>query len=252
MTSVTSTMIHVQTSDGRMPVRIYRPEGSAALPAAIFYFDAGGIRPSMESMASRLAASGYVVALPDFYYRLGEIAPFEFKTVFNPGPERDRLFETMATLHDAKVNADTGAVLAHFKASDGVFGKRFGATGYCMGGRYAILAAAAHPDDFAAVAAFHASRLATDQPNSPHRAAERIRARVYVAPAGIDPGFTTEECTTLADAFRTAKTDHRIEVYEGVEHGYAVDDSPVYDAAAAEKHWSRLLELFASTLPRSA
>jgi carboxymethylenebutenolidase len=33
-----------------------------------------------------------------------------------------------------------------------------------------------------------------------------------------------------------------------VQHGFAVAGSPLYDAAAAERHWQRVLALFARTL----
>lgn len=244
-----TTHVEVTTRDGRMPTDVFRPAGAASLPAAIFYMDAGGIRPSMTAMARRLASNGFVVALPDLYYRQGKIAPFDFKTVFNGGPERDRLMGLIATLNADKVNSDTAGLLAHLDTRPDLTGKAVGATGYCMGGRYALLAAAAFPERFAAVAAFHASRLAVDQPDSPHRLADRIRARVYVAPAGIDPGFTPEERARLESALTQAKVRHTIEVYEGVHHGYAVPDFPVFDSAAAERHWTRLVALFRESLP---
>ena len=35
-----------------------------------------------------------------------------------------------------------------------------------------------------------------------------------------------------------------MEVYTGAKHGFAMTDFPVYDRAAAEKHWDRVLGLF--------
>jgi carboxymethylenebutenolidase len=40
---------------------------------------------------------------------------------------------------------------------------------------------------------------------------------------------------------------YRIEHYEA-KHGYAVDDSEVFDAAAAERHYGALAELYRETL----
>jgi carboxymethylenebutenolidase len=39
-----------------------------------------------------------------------------------------------------------------------------------------------------------------------------------------------------------------VETYGGVSHGFCVPDTPIYDEAAAEKHWERLLALYAETL----
>jgi len=33
-----------------------------------------------------------------------------------------------------------------------------------------------------------------------------------------------------------------------VKHGFAVDDTPVYDRQASELHWQRILRLFAEQL----
>ena len=40
------------------------------------YPDAGGAREVIREMADRLATSGYVVLLPDIYYRAGGFEPF--------------------------------------------------------------------------------------------------------------------------------------------------------------------------------
>lgn len=40
----------------------------------IFYMDGLGIRPTLFAMSQRLADEGYVVLLPDLYYRAG---PYE-------------------------------------------------------------------------------------------------------------------------------------------------------------------------------
>jgi len=53
----------------------------------------------------------------------------------------------------------------------------------------------------------------------------------------------------LEEAFTQAGVTHQIETYPA-RHGWVFRDTPVYDAAAAERHWQTLLALFASTLPR--
>jgi carboxymethylenebutenolidase len=42
--------------------------------------------------------------------------------------------------------------------------------------------------------------------------------------------------------------DFEFETFEGARHGFAVLDHPVYDAAAADRHWQVLRRLFADTL----
>ena len=42
--------------------------------------------------------------------------------------------------------------------------------------------------------------------------------------------------------------DHRCEIYAGAAHGWTKTDFPIYDEAAAERHWRELTALFAETL----
>jgi carboxymethylenebutenolidase len=90
--------------------------------------------------------------------------------------------------------------------------------------------------------------LATDQPDSPHLLAPKMRAEIYVGIAGMDPNFTPSEQQRLESALQSAAVPHTIEVYPDVKHGFAVTDHSVYDRPAAERHWQRLLQLFADNL----
>jgi carboxymethylenebutenolidase len=58
-----------------------------------------------------------------------------------------------------------------------------------------------------------------------------------------------EEQQRLQSALEEAGVEHKVEIYPGVKHGFAVDDTPAYDRPAAELHWQRVLELFAVNLP---
>jgi carboxymethylenebutenolidase len=123
-----------------------------------------------------------------------------------------------------------------------------GVVGYCMGGGYALAAAGTFPERFAAAAIFHAGGLATDSPDSPHRLAPAIRARVHVGAAEIDPSFPPEQQARLGRALTEAGVTHEIEVHPGARHGFAVTGHVVYDHEASERHWTRLLQLFEAEL----
>ena len=62
--------------------------------------------------------------------------------------------------------------------------------------------------------------------------------------AGIDPSYDAAEHGRLAEALRSADTDHIIETYHGVAHGFVFPDIPVYDEAASTKHMRRLKDNF--------
>jgi carboxymethylenebutenolidase len=240
--------IAIRTQDGAAKAGLFRPSRRPAseAPGVILYMDAFGPRPALDTMAERLADQGYVVLLPDLFYRYGDYGPFNAKTAFTEEPTRTRLRGMIGATTQDMTRRD-GAAFLEALTQAGATG-RIGTVGYCMGGSRAINAAAAYPDRIAAAASFHGGRLANDDPDSPHLNAATIKGRVYVGSAGVDDSFPPEQSARLAEALRQAEIDHLIENYVGMAHGWAVPDNRVYDERGAERHWKRLLTFFDETM----
>jgi len=246
---ISVTRIDVETAEGRMDCYTFAPEGSAgSWPAVIFYMDAFGIRPQLGEMAQRLASHGYFVVIPNLYYRTGAFEPFDPKQVSTEGPERDRFKRMIQSINDTKVMRDTEAVLTMLGREPQARSGRVGVVGYCMGGGFALSAAGMFPDRVVAAASFHGGSLATDKPDSAHRLADRMRARVYVGVAEIDASFSPEQQQRLDRALADGGVNYTIETYKGAKHGFAVIGHLVYDRDSSERHWQRLLQLFKDTL----
>src|SRR2546423_8283514 len=94
--SMPRTTTTLRTNDGSMMTQVYTPDGAGPWPAAIFYCDAFGVRPQTESMAARLASNGYLVLLPDIFYRSQPIGPLDPAEGFKGGDARQKL---MAIVH---------------------------------------------------------------------------------------------------------------------------------------------------------
>jgi len=240
--------IDVKAKDGVVPCYFFGPPQNEKRPAVIFYMDGIGLRPALCDMAARLASNGYHVLLPNLYYRSGPTKPFDAATVFKGGPELDRLMPLFRSLNNHLLMEDTASFLEFLEGQPSVASGKVGCVGYCLGGAFALSAAGTFPDRIAAAASLHGARLATDQPDSPHLLASKMRAGVYVGVAGIDAHFTTEEKLRLESALQSAGVEHTIEVYAGAKHGFAVDDTPAYDRTASELHWQQILKLFAGKL----
>ena len=238
--------VTIQARDGGCPADVLTPAGNGRWPAVIFYMDAGGIRPAVLEMAQRLANAGYVVLLPDLFYRFGPYGPLVPAEVFK-GDVRAILGPLMTTTGNDKAAEDTEAFLAYLNTRGDIEGGKVGAVGFCMGGGMAIAAAGAYPDRFAAVASFHGGNLATDAPTSPHLLAPKLKAEVYIAAAENDGSYPPE----MAERFETALGDagvlYRADTYPAA-HGWMKPDFPVYDRAAAERGWTEMLTLFERTL----
>ncbi len=239
----------IPTPDGEARAFSFIPGGEGPWPAVIFYMDAPAIRPAMFEMCERLASHGYFVLLPDMFWRVGPYEPINLKEAMASEEKRREVFgKFMGSTNPEKSTRDTGAFLDWLAAQPQVKGTKVGCTGYCMGAALALRAAGAYPDRIAAAAGFHGGRLATDEPDSPHLLAPKIRAKVYIAGADQDAGFPPEQADRLRTALDAAGVDSRVEIYEGALHGYAPPDMPVYNEVAAERHWRELLALLEETL----
>ncbi|WP_411883159.1 dienelactone hydrolase family protein [Polaromonas sp. YR568] len=239
--------ISIRTLDGNCPACVMTPGGTGPWPAVIFYGDAGGIRPAMLEMAARLADAGYVVLLPDLFYRYGPYGPLVPREVFK-GDVGAILGPLMATTGTAKASEDTAAFLAYLDTRKDIAGSKTGATGFCMGGGLAIAAAANYPRRFAAVASFHGGNLATDAPDSPHLLVPGVAAELYIASADKDDSYPAPMAARLEDALTKSGVRYRAELYAGALHGWMVPDFPVYDPDAADRGWAAMQALFDRTL----
>ncbi len=237
----------ITTADGTCPVTVAVPDGQGPWPGVIMYCDAGGVRTAVWQMADRLAGLGYVVLVPDVYYRSGDWAPFDMATVFTDKSERQRLFAMIGSITPEAMENDARAFFDYLAARPEVTGETFGTTGYCMGGRTSLIVAGRVPERVAAAMSFHGGGLASEDPGSPHLLAGKIRAAVYVGGAADDASFTTEQAETLDKALTDAGVEHTIEWYPAL-HGFAVPDNAPYDEAAAERHWAAMKDFFGAHL----
>jgi len=126
--------------------------------------------------------------------------------------------------------------------------KKVGTTGYCMGGPMVMRTAAAVPNRVGAGGSFHGGGLVTQNEDSPHLLIPQMQASFLIAVAANDDEREPETKNILRETFAKNNLAAEIEVYEGAMHGWCPPDSGVYNEAAAEKAWSRLLVLFEKSL----
>jgi carboxymethylenebutenolidase len=200
-------------------------------------------------MGQRLADSGYFVLLPDLFYRAGPYEPFDLIKIFGDEVYRKEVFgKYLASTGNRKIASDATYFLEHLRQTKDATTDKIGVHGYCMGGGMAITVAGTHPDQVVAAASFHGGRLATEEEDSPHRLADKIKARLYIGVAVEDQHFSSEQEAKLKAALDAANLDYRLETYQGAHHGWTMADAPVYNEEAAERHWVELLKLYQETL----
>ena len=236
--------LDLATRDGAMNTFITHPEEGGPFPVVFFYMDAPGKREELHDMARRIAAVGYCVVLPNLYYRESR----DFHVVERTEEVLARMFALMATLDAATTACDTAAMLRFVDSHPAADARRVGAVGYCMSGPFVVWAAADFADRLSCIAAIHGANMATDQPDSPHRVAERLRCEGYFACAEIDKWAPPADIALLDAGLAASAAPYRIEWYPAVEHGFVFPQRALYNRAAAERHWARLFSLFARRL----
>ncbi len=239
--------IAFETPDGRMDGFFVHPV-SGPSPAVLLWPDIAGLRETKRDMARRLAGRGYAVLVANQYYRDAP-APIwqDFADFADGGWPRAR--EMRGKLDAEAIMRDAKAAIGWLDAQAPVDTERgVGTQGYCMGGPFAMWTAAAAPSRVKAAASFHGGGLVRDDnPLSPHRLMERMKAALLIAIAQDDDAEAPTHKTVLREAADAAGRPAEIEVYAG-DHGWTVPGSPSYAEAPAERAWANLLALYQSAL----
>jgi carboxymethylenebutenolidase len=240
--------VEIETGDGRCPAALSIPEGQGPWPAVIMFADAGGMRDTMREMGDRLSALGYVVLVPDFYYRNGPYAPVDMRTAFQNEETASRIVGMMQGYTPDMVARDAASWVDYLETLPEKKPGGVGVTGYCLGGRLSLMTAGNLGSRVAAAASFHGGNIAQgDDPDSPHQNAAAMKATVYVAGATEDQFFPEEQKQLLDKCLTDAGVSHTIETY-AAHHGFAVPDNLTFNEAAAERHWKAMESLFGSSL----
>ena len=100
----------------------------------------------------------------------------------------------------------------------------------------------------ACAASLYGTRLVTDEEDSPHTRLSGITAEMYYGFGTIDHTTPPEYIATFRGALDEARVNYTMDVFEGVDHGYAFVERPVYDPHAAEASREKVFELFGRNL----
>lgn len=243
-------MLHIPTTDGQADAFAAFPEGGERHPGVLMYSDAFGVRPVLREMAHDLAEHGYYVLVPNLYYRHGPAPVVELPEYIGEDIRPAVVAQLMPLLKahttTERVLRDADAYLQFLAAQPEVSAGPVAVTGYCIGTLLALRAAAAHPDQVAAVAGFHPGFVVTDAPDSPHRLVPKLTAEVHLGLAEGD--LSPEVISELSQALDAAGLGHTCEIYPGTVHGFTMADTDAFSPSALQRHWERLLPLLYRTL----
>jgi carboxymethylenebutenolidase len=235
--------VTITTPDGAADALLFTP-AKAKAPAVILWGDLAGLRPTIAEMGRRLSAEGYVVLVPNAFYRSVTLdgstaSQLDFAT---------RNKEWRGTATDEKILSDARIYLAYLDSLPRVdTHAKAGAVGYEIGAVHAFLAARAAPYRIAAVAAIQPLAIATARPNSPHLFVKDSKAAYYVAIGKNADAREPGDKVDLSKAFSDAGLKGTVVVMPG-NHGFAMVDNAAFDSASAEQAWAATIALLHESL----
>jgi carboxymethylenebutenolidase len=240
--------IEIRTADGTADSYVYRPSAGGPAPGVLMLTDIGGLRDATRELSARLAEQGFVVLMPNVFFRTSRPPLFDFTPNFAEERTQKRFAELASPLKPDVVERDAAVWLDFLAGLPGVSKGKFGVAGYCFTGSYALRVAASQPDRVASAASFHGGGLYTDAPTSPHLVLPRIKARLYFGHAIKDRSMTQEAIAKLDGALADWGGEYESEVYEGAYHGWTMPGHAAHNPAQAERAFQKLTELFVQTL----
>lgn len=241
--------VNVPMAEGVSDSALFYPSGRGTWPAVLVWTDILGLRPVFREMGRRLAAEGYVVLVPNPFYRNAKAPVVGDSFDFSKPEDRAKVMPLAAALTPDAGFSDSKfytKFLDEQKQTNTA--KKMGVQGYCMGGPLTFRTAALRSDRIGALATFHGGGLVTDKPESPHLLIPKMHAAALCCVADNDDKKDPEAKVKLKEAFAAAHLKATVEVYEGCNHGWTVRGSQVYNEAGAEKAWAALTALYKENL----
>jgi len=231
---------------------LYLPEATAhdpktrlPRPGVVIIHDVWGLSDQYHRVAQRLARAGFVALALDLYAR-GE----------TPGSPANMpaVLKFLQRLPDRRVLADIQAALDFLAARPEVAGRKLGLTGFCMGGKYADLAAV-HCRGLSAVVSWygmlHADAIDDANPEHAIDALEALTCPLLAFFGADDVLIPSSDVEALRARVRARGLPVETVIYTGAGHAFANDSRPEsYRAEAAGDAWRRTQAFFARELER--
>lgn len=222
-TEITYTTRNNETFDGYLTA----PAGDGSYPGILLITAIGGVDHTMKTLSDAWAADGFVVSVPDIFWRT------------HPGPTADR---EIAQARYQSYDADQGMldiedIIKNLKALPNCNGK-VGVLGFCFGGRYAHLCAARLGVDGAA--AFHGTKIGLHLDET-----KKITCPVSYHFGDQDSSIPMEEVNAIKASY-ASHANAEIVVYEGSAHNFSTPGKPAYQPDVAKASRNSVLRCFNS------
>lgn len=202
-----------------------KPAGDKPAPGILMITAIFGIDEEMQQLADAWAADGFVVSVPDIFWRV------------MPGPTADmeKAFARYNAFDFDKGVQDVEDLMNDLRGRPECSGN-VGVLGFCFGGRYAHLAAARF--DAKAAAAFHGTLIGKHLDET-----SKVKCPVSFHFGSEDPVVPMDEVEQIKASY-ASHANAEIVVHEGATHNFSMPKKDGYHPEAAKKSRDAALRAF--------
>jgi len=208
-----------------------RPNKKGRFPIVVIVAGNPPYEEYVRNMTAMFAQIGFVGIAPNIY------------SVQKDAKTLEQLRKILAEkITDAKIFRDIRSSISYAKSQG--FGKanRVAVTGFCFGGRCALMFAATYPKDVRAVVPFYGNLKTPAFANrkvDPIDVATSITVPVQGHYAEQDSEIPLTQLKDFETALKKNNRDDQIFIYAGAPHGFFSYTQPTYNAEAAKTAWQR-------------
>lgn len=227
--NATSKWIDIEAADGTFGAYLALPRSGKG-PGIVLIQEIFGVNEHIRSVADQYAADGYVVLVPDLFWRSGPRIELGYDEA-----GWKRAVELMQANDNDNAVADLEATVKILRALPGV-DARIASVGYCMGGRLSYQLAANGVVD--AAIAYYGGGIQNKLDQAP-----RIKVPLLMHFGSHDSHIPNDAVQKIAERFED-HSEVEIHIYPGAEHGFNCSHRDSYQQrAAAQSHGNSLLFL---------
>ena len=196
---------------------VAEPDDDTKHPGMVLIQEWWGIEPHIRDLAQKLAADGFVVAVPDLFHG---------KIVTEPN-EAEKMVMMIAGNIDKAAKEIIGA-LETVKAMPNVEPKKFGLMGFCVGGFMTYVVASRYPDLGAVVPFYGAGYDPTPEDVA------KVNAPVLAIYGSRDESVSKEQIQKIERMYKAAGKDFTVKVFDAGHAFINLSHGDGNEKAAAE------------------
>ncbi len=230
MTVVRTSKVDLQVNGDDAYAFVAQPDDNQEHPGVVLIQEWWGIESHVVDLAQKLAADGFIVAVPDLYH--GKVAT---------EPDDARRMAMLISGNVDRAAREIIGALETVKAMPNVEPKKLGLMGFCIGGFMTYTVAARYPD-LGAVLPFYGAGYDP----TPAEVA-KVNAPVLAFYGRQDKSIPLAQIQKIERLYKAAGKDYTVKVYDA-GHAFINPDHGMGNEQVATKAWSLAIQFLKEKL----